>query len=357
MILRARYNTAVSKPQSSRRDFLSGKAAASAVAASAGQGLLTLQANLDREFLLQLSRRAMACDFQIQFPANREQDITPPALEALDLIERIEDQLTVYRDDSEVLRVNRLAASEPVRVEPPLFGLYQLVQRLHEETGGAFDATSGALSKVWGFSRREGRLPSEDEIENAKRRVGFQHVELNADSHTIQFARPDVEINFNSSGKGYALDRAAESLDAAGVADYVFHGGRSSVFARGRDSDGWAIGLRHPLRPQQRLAELRLRNEALSTSGSATQFFIHRGKRYGHILDPRTGWPAEGIYSATAIAPTAVEADALSTAFYVMGLEEVALYCERRPDIRALLVCSTERGGEVALYSFNLGQE
>jgi thiamine biosynthesis lipoprotein len=102
------------------------------------------------------------------------------------------------------------------------------------------------------------------------------------------------------------------------------------------------------------LAEIYLRDQALSTSGAGTQFFYRRGRRYGHILDPRTGRPAEGIYSATVIAPSAVEAEALSTAFYVMGPDQVSDYCESRPEVAALLVLSAFREGEIRLHAFNL---
>jgi thiamine biosynthesis lipoprotein len=117
---------------------------------------------------------------------------------------------------------------------------------------------------------------------------------------------------------------------------------------------GWTIGLRHPLRPAERLAEFVLRDQALATSGSGTQFFIRRGRRYGHILDPRTGRPAEGLYSATVIAPTAAEADALSTAFYVMGPAEVAMYCAEHSNIAALLVAPGDREGEIRLFACGL---
>jgi thiamine biosynthesis lipoprotein len=150
----------------------------------------------------------------------------------------------------------------------------------------------------------------------------------------------------------------AELLDEGVVCDYLVHGGRSSVLARGDHPDrpgrGWSIGLRHPLRPAERLAEFFLLDQSLSTSGSGTQFFQRRGRRYGHILDPRTGWPAEGMYSATVIAPTAAEADALSTAFYVMGPEKTAAFCGKHPDVAALLVSPTERSGDIQLYAYNL---
>jgi thiamine biosynthesis lipoprotein len=120
---------------------------------------------------------------------------------------------------------------------------------------------------------------------------------------------------------------------------------------------GWIIGLRHPLRPAERLAEFVLRDQALSTSGSGTQFFIRRGRRYGHILDPRTGRPAEGLYSATVVAPTAAEADALSTAFYVMGPAAVSEYCVNQPNIGALLIIPGPREGDVRLLHFGLNED
>jgi thiamine biosynthesis lipoprotein len=193
----------------------------------------------------------------------------------------------------------------------------------------------------------------------------MRHVVLDAAEQTITFRQPGVSVHLNCIGKGYALDRMAELLAHNFVDDYLLHGGKSSVLARGNQPGavatggspaGWSIGLRHPLRPAERLAEFVLRDQALATSGSGTQFFIRRGRRYGHILDPRTGRPAEGQYSATVIAPTAAEADALSTAFYVMGPREVADYCATHPKIGALLVAPAEREGDVRLFTFGLAE-
>ena len=139
--------------------------------------------------------------------------------------------------------------------------------------------------------------------------------------------------------------------------DYLLHGGKSSVLPaetpRPKGS-GWTIGLRHPLRPVERLAEFSLRDQSLATSGSGTQYFRRRGRLYGHILDPRTGRPAEGVFSTTIIAPTAAEADALSTAFYVMGPERTAEYCAEHPEISAVLICPSTREAAVRLHAFGL---
>jgi thiamine biosynthesis lipoprotein len=309
-------------------------------------------------FIVSVRRRAMACEFEVQLAASREDDSMEHVFSALDLVESLESQMTVYRDGGEMMQINREATAAPVRVEPRLFGIFQMAERLHRETGGALDITSGPLSETWGFSRREGRLPTDADIAVALERVGMRHVALDGMNRTIAFRRPGVGMNLNSIGKGYALDRMAELLTTQLVDDYLLHGGKSSVLARGIQpgsaGDGWIIGLRHPLRPNDRLAEFVLRDQALSTSGSGTQFFIRRGKRYGHILDPRTGLPAEGLFSATVIAPTAAEADALSTAFYVMGPQAVAEYCATHSGIGALLVAPGERDGDVRLFASGL---
>jgi len=346
----------------SRRDFLLGQAAirsaGDAVAALIdGDGGETVEF-LGSAYLLTVGRRLMACQFEARFNSSREQNDTAAAMAALDLIEQLEDQLTVYRPHSEVMEINRRAATEPVAVEAQLFALLELAGELHAASGGAFDITSGPLSRVWGFSRREGRLPTDEEIAEARAKVGWDNVVLDRESQTVTFARDGIEINLNSIGKGYALDRAANVLIETGATDFIFHGGRSTLVARGNnaneDRGGWKAGLRHPLRPQLRIAEFTLRDEALSTSGSATQFFRHRGRSYGHLIDPRTGWPAEGLHSATVIAPTGAEADALSTAFYVMGTEAVEKYCDSRPHIRALLVSPGEKPGTVEICAYNL---
>jgi FAD:protein FMN transferase len=311
-----------------------------------------------RSLLTSFRRRAMACEFEIQLPAAESDSSTEVILAALDLLEVLEAQLTIYHSDSEVLRINRLAVERPIAVEPRLFALLELAARLHQETDGALDLTTGPLSDAWGFSRREGRLPSEDEVAAALARVGMDKVELDTANRTVSFRDPGVALHINCIGKGYALDRMAERLAADAVENFLLHGGQSSVLARGRcpgsNRAGWTIGIPHPLRPGDRLGEVELVDEALGTSGSATQSFEHEGQRYGHLLNPRTGHPVTGIYTASAVAPTAAEADALSTAFYVMGPERVGEFCAARPEVAAILVCPDDLTGEPRLISCGL---
>ncbi|MGI8979322.1 MAG: FAD:protein FMN transferase [Pirellulaceae bacterium] len=382
---------------SSRREFLTGRSAVRALA-DAHEGLaepLPAPGGAAQNWLTQISREAMACEFEVLLDAKKYPDGPEVAVEALDLVEALEAQLTVYRDTSEVSRLNQQACVQPVVVEERLFELLTQAKELWKATNGALDITSGALTKVWGFYRRQGNMPSEAEVATALAKVGSQHLELDASLQSVQFLVPGLEINLGAIGKGHTLDRCAELLVSRGIHDFLIHGGNSSVLARGVRGQGktesgqgteveagdslksqisnlkssspspqppasnpplpWSIGLRHPLRPDQRLAEFTLHDQALGTSGSGSQFFHHGGKRYGHILDPRTGWPAEQVLSATVIAPTAAEADALSTAFYVLGLEGAQEYCQRQPEVSALLV--TQKGAGVELHPVNLPDE
>ncbi|HLQ45044.1 MAG TPA: FAD:protein FMN transferase, partial [Planctomycetaceae bacterium] len=143
-----------------------------------------------------------------------------------------------------------------------------------------------------------------------------------------------------SIGKGYALDRAAEILNEHALTEWLIQGGHSSVLVRGGHNGlpGWPVGLRNPLLPQRRLGTILLCNQALATSGTAVQHFRFEGKRYGHIIDPRTGWPTDSMLSVTVLAPTAAEADALSTAFFVGGVEIARRYCSNHPSVAALLI-------------------
>ncbi len=355
------------KTKSTRREFVVGKAAIDAISDLPSQldsvedaeSSKTTAANRKATYLVQVARDAMACEFQVLLNAGQHEAGVEAALEALDLVESIEDQLTVYRAHSEVSRVNQTANGECAAVSAELFKLLQTSSRLHAETKGAFDITAAPLGKTWGFHRREGRHPTKEAIDAALQQVGSQWLELDDEHHTVRFRRAGMEINFGGIGKGYALDRAAELLRRANVENFLIHGGRSSLLARGARmtesaAGGWWIAVRHPLRQQQQLAEVVLRDRALGTSGSGNQFFHFGGKRYGHVLDPRTGFPADQLLSATALAPTAARADALATAFFVMGLERSLEFCESRPELGALLACPGKRAGEVVLHTHGL---
>jgi thiamine biosynthesis lipoprotein len=294
---------------------------------------------------VRLSSRAMACDFSIIMnPGSGDRVI--PASNALDLIHTLEDQMSVYRGTSELSQINRRAINENVKVEPKLFNLLLESARICRETEGGFDPTSGPLIALWRRCRQDGRIPTEHEIKHCLQHTGLKHVTFEERHQTVRFDKPGMEIDLGGIGKGYALDRGGEILAEEGLQDWLFHGGHSSILARGDHNGcgGWPVGIRNPLFPKQRLATILLKDCALSSSGSGVQHFRHGGKRYGHILDPRTGRPVEGMLSVTVLAPTAAEADALSTAFFVIGVENTLKHCDNRDDVSLLLIPPPRHG-------------
>jgi thiamine biosynthesis lipoprotein len=311
-----------------------------------------VEAHGDEIALLRAARRAMATTFEVLLPFG-----TPMALEAaeaaLDEIDRLEAQLTVYRDDSEISQINHRAYAGPVRVEESLFALLNLAVKITAETNGAFDITTGPLIKAWGFYRHTRRLPSGHERADVLTRVGMKHVHFNAEHSTVAFDAPGVEINLGSIGKGYALDRVADLLRRDwNLSSALLHGGHSSVYAMGcapGSTCGWSVGIRHPWDPEQRLAVVHLCDQALGTSAATFQHLEYAGRKLGHIIDPRTGWPADGMASASAIAPTGAEADALATAFYVLGEDQARAYCDAHPGIGAVLLPGEEGARPVVL--------
>jgi thiamine biosynthesis lipoprotein len=294
----------------------------------------------------------MATQFEIVLPFG-----TPNAVamgeEAFALLDALEEQMTVYRETSEISRLNRRAFAEPVRVESRLFGLLQMAAAIHRETEGAYDLTAGALIKAWGFFRGPRRVPAEAERTAALERVGMDKVILDSERGTVRYQRPGLEINLGSIGKGYALDRMADKLRRLwGVERMLLHGGTSSVYAGGcppEDERGWQVAILHPWDRSRRLARVWLCERALGTSAATHQHLQYNGRKLGHLLDPRTGWPASGLASVSVLAPRAAEADALSTAFYVGGIDLAERYCAAHPDIAALLLPDGEDAKPLAL--------
>ena len=309
---------------------------------------------------LVVGREAMACRFEVVFNAGEVPDATELGLAALDLVDSIEDRITVYRESSELARLNATAAEGWQPVSGDVVALLTQARRLHEQTGGAFDPAAGSLVRAWGFLRRQGRTPDAAMLASARERSGMAHVEIDEHAGRVRFTRPGIELNLGAIGKGWALDAVIGMLTAAGVGSVLVHGGSSSVRAVGVQGPtlpgrrGWRIGVRHPLRPGRRLATFTLVDAALGTSGSGTQFFVDRGRRLGHILDPRSGVPAEGVLSATVITPQAADADALSTALYVLGPAGLERIAPAGGDTAAILVVPSRNPASVRVLAANL---
>ncbi|MFO0975076.1 MAG: FAD:protein FMN transferase [Planctomycetaceae bacterium] len=299
---------------------------------------------------VRLTARCMACDFSVIMNPGSS-DRVAPAGETLELISSIEGWMSLYRSDSELSLINQNAGIASVRIRPELSRLIRLGLELSNRTDGGFDIAMGALTLLWRRCRREERLPVESEIQEALKLCGSANIRLEEAAETVELKHHGVTLDPGAIGKGFALDEAADFLrrQTDAPAEFLLHGGHSSVLAVGGHNghDGWPIGLGNPLFTEKRLATVLLRNQAMGTSGSNIQFFRYQGKRYGHILDPKTGWPADGMLSVTVIAHSAAVADALSTAFFAMGVDRSLACLDSMPDIGAILVPFPESGRKV----------
>jgi len=308
-----------------------------------------------------VGREAMGCRFEVVFNAGEVAEATELGCGALDLVDEIEGRISVYRDASELSAINA-AAGRWVGLSPDTLALLEVARSLHESTAGAFDIAAGPLVRAWGFLRRQGRTPSDDELEAAVAASGTRWLELDAAGPRARLLVAGAELNPGGIGKGWAIDRGIDWLRSAGVTSVLMHGGQSSVRACGIQGpavpgrSGWKVGLRHPLRPGRRLGMITLADRALGTSGSGTQFFIEHGRRLGHILDPRTGRPAEAVIAATVLAATAAEADALATALYVLGEGGLERIAPAGGSTAAVLVLAGEKGG-LRVVAANVGPE
>jgi len=293
-----------------------------------------------RPFRIRLRRPAMATDFELILDGDRDaRALGSMAEEAYALVQQLEGQLSAYLPASELCWISENAYPGPVAVDPALFRLLLQARGMWEETAGAFDITVGPLVKCWGFFRRQGQIPAEADLARAMDCVGMAHVEFDEAKRTIRFLRPGVELNLGAIGKGFAIDEAMSRLRSWGITCALAQLGGSTVAVMGEPpvSQGWLLGVRPGGRSTVRVGAVRLQDQAISTSGDFEQYFEVDGRRYGHIIDPRTGYPAEGRLSVCSISPSAARSDALSTALVVMGGEKAEAFCRTRGEAAVLM--------------------
>ena len=255
--------------------------------------------------------------------------------EAFDAIAELEAVLSTWRLESELSRLNRSAGDGPVRVSIELAGYLDRALRLASATGGAFDPTVGALVEAWDL-RGEGRIPTRGELARALRATGFRHVTLDRSAGTVAYARPGLRVEAGGLGKGYALDRAAAVLRRRGIdAALLDFGGQLLAIGAPPGEEAWEVAVAGPHDRDRPVARVRLRDASLATSGQSERGFRVEGRWIGHVLDPGRGRPVERRGSVTVLAPTAAEADAYSTALFVMGPQKGREWLEERPGVKA----------------------
>lgn len=239
---------------------------------------------------------------------------------AFDEVRRLDRMMSLYKDDSEITSINMFAGKKPVRVSPEIIDVVDAANRISELTHGTFDITVGPLIVLWQMRLEEGKVPTQEEIDAVKRRVGYRNIRIDRKRSEIFLERPGMIMDLGGAAKGYAADRAAAVLASHGIKDAVVAvAGDIRVMGRRPNGAPWRIGIQHPRDKDKTIAVLELSDISISTSGDYERFKIIGKKRYHHIIDPRTGRPAEGMESVTVIGGTGAVIDPLTTALFILG--------------------------------------
>ena len=271
---------------------------------------------------LEKSADAMGSTYTVELYGYDRVKMEAAADAALDEARRLDQLLSNYKADSEWSQVNQHAAERPMKISPELFQLFSACLDYSRQSEGAFDIAVGPLMKVWGFYKGTGHLPHRPEIEAAMAHVGYRHVHLDAASGSVWFDRPGVELDPGGIGKGYAVDRMVDILKRNGVNAALVAGSASSVYGIGAPPghpEGWAVDIRDPWQRSRTVAEVLLKDMSMSTSGSYEKFFRAEGRVYAHIMDPRTGYPAQGTVSVSVVAPRTIDSEAWAKPYFVNG--------------------------------------
>jgi len=284
--------------------------------------------------------------------ADRIENIRDIADKAFAALREVEDILSIYREDSRVSELNRLAAGEAVTVDFHTFEILRKAIEFNRLTRRAFDITVSPVLELWGFGRnKERRVPGEDELKKTLNLVGTDKILLDEEARTVRFELPGVKIDLGGIAKGYAVDQAVNSLKNAGVKAALVNAG-GDIYALGKKGKGgWVTGIRHPRRRGRILARIKLVNKAIATSGDYEKYFILAGQRYSHIIDPKTGYPAKQNFpmSVTVLAEDCITADALATAVFVLGPEEGMDLINELDEVEAVIVSDSGEGLRIGL--------
>ncbi len=255
-------------------------------------------------------------------------------------MERLEKLLSYTLASSDVAGINRSAGEKPVKVSPETAEVIQKALSCARLSEGAFDPTIAPLLETWGFLGERYRLPAPAEIETAAALVDYRLIEGDFAAGEIFLPEPGMALDLGGIAKGYIVDRGLDLLSRAGIGHALINaGGDVGILGPKPEGSPWRIGVKHPRREGDLIAVIPWsKRGAVVTSGDYERFFEVEGVRYHHVLDPRTGYPARALLSATVAAPTAAEADALATALLVLGPQRGLALVESLPGVEALLV-------------------
>jgi thiamine biosynthesis lipoprotein len=286
------------------------------------------------------SRIAMGSELRLTAWTSDEPGTLAAFEAAFDEFDRLDALMSVWKDGSDVVRVNAAAGKAPVSVSPEVREVLRDARQIGDWTDGKFDVTFGALSGLWKFDQDlDGRIPDPGDIAARVPLIDYSEVQIDEGAGTVYLARAGMKLHLGGIGKGYAVDRAAEILRARGVANFMIQSGGDLLASGRRGSRPWRVGIQDPRgAADTSFAALDLQDAALSTSGDYERFFMRDGRRYHHILDPDTGQPAAGNRSVSIVAKSSTLADGLATGVFVLGPETGMALIERLPGVEGVIV-------------------
>lgn len=254
-------------------------------------------------------------------------------------ISRIEKLISSWDASSQTSEINRNAGIKPVKVDAELFQLIERAISISKLTDGAFDISYASMDRIWKFDGSMTAMPSEKEIAASVSKVGFQNVILNKKNSTVFLKLKGMKIGFGAIGKGYSADKAKSLLIAKGVSSGIINAsGDMNTWGKQPNGNEWKVAITNPMDKNKVFALLPITNGAVVTSGNYEKYVNFNGKRYTHIIDPRTGYPSSGIISVTVFAPKAELADALATSVFVMGIEAGLDRINQLPQIECIII-------------------
>ncbi len=290
----------------------------------------------------QISKRQlllMGCRFEITVVAFGEDQANDYIDKAIHEITRIEKLISSWDPHSQTALINRNAGVQPVKVDPQLFELIEHALAISRLTDGAFDITFASVVPIWKYDGSMSALPDSVEMAASVSKIGYQHLLLNKADTTVFLSKPGMKIGFGAIGKGYAADKAKALLIKEGVvAGIINASGDMSAWGTQPDGKDWTVAITNPLNKQKAFAWLPIQDGAVATSGDYEKFITLNGKKYSHIIDPRTGYPSTGLVSVTIFSPKAELCDALATAIFVMGKDVGMDRINQLPQTECILI-------------------
>lgn len=268
-------------------------------------------------------------------------------------ISRIESLISDWKPDSQVSQVNQNAGIKPIKVNREVFELTQRAIKLSEITHGGFDVSFAAMDRIWKFDGSMTEMPSAEAIKKSVAKVGYKNIILDSIQSTIFLKLPGMKIGFGALGEGYATDKCRAIMIAKGVKAGIINGsGDMSTWGKQPNGTPWKIGITNPFNPEKLLAVVPLEQQAVTTSGSYEKFVVFDGKRYSHIINPATGYPATGLCSVTVFGPDAETANGLSTSLMVLGQKDGLVLLQKYPNYSCLMI--TDKGKVIKSKNFNV---